>query len=1756
MNNENENIVAEALRLLTALEGSVKEVAASLDAKMKPEVAAVKVDILASLWRDGNAALMRVESVTGPHPRRGPFTEAYAAAMAAATKRREGAVSKPSILDTTMAGQPSRADHLPRIELPKFEGSPSEWPAFSSRFEKRVAGLTEDSDKFAFLIKCLERCDIARHSCEAFENAGMPFAQAWAKLEERFYKKRVAFMGHIRKILELPRMSSPSANALMRVIDVVETAVASARQIAEAGDSTSVVEDGLIVALVMDKLDAETIASVTRRADQQLIPTWVELRRELDGLANKIYYQPKRKEDADRARGANQRAARTVLAATVTPKPAAIASRPARKAPATQPAAAAIVPASTSTKGGNAPPSGSNSSNDPAADSCQSSRALVDISPTEDIPLLDNYVLLATVAILIQDNMGMWQRIRCVLDSGSQIEAITKNAVKRLGLAMHPARLTLSGVGSKIPVTQQIRAKITSIDGSCSEDVGFFVIPGLSDQPARAIRQDELDLPEAKFLADAEFYHPGTIDAILGARICFDALKTGLRRLPNGLTLQNSKFGWLVGGMLRDTTSADLYEHSCLATCVDDLKEILERFWRIEELPNDAADSTVWKSHELETHFKEHTTIADDGRYIVQIPLRGELNQLGDSMGQARRRLLALERRLASHEPTYAEYRKFMREYQELGHMCPVSTEELPKVRYVIPHSCVVKPDSTTTKLRVVFDASAKSTTGISLNDLQAVGPVIQPDLFRIWLDFRTQTVVATADIVKMYRQVWVSEPDTWMQCILWRDKPKDTMQLFRLLTVTYGEAASSYLACRALFEAGEEVRTSDPQTADAIQSSFYVDNLSLGASTPEQLRELMTSVERALNIRGMPLRKWASNSPEITSKIPVEHRDTTVQIGEKQAIKLLGLAWCPTEDTFQLVVQDEFYEPLGSLEKRRLASKVGKLYDPIGILQPVIVTGKILLQDLWRDGFGWDEAASPRMIESWNGFASHLPLLRQLPIPRMALPSEPQGAIMYGFSDASTKAFGCAIYLRFLDGEGNPQSRLLCSRSRLAPIEEVTLPRLELQGALLLARLYAKIKDAFGTRISQTRWWTDSQVVLAWIRSDNTKWGVYVKNRVEKIHAATNRLDWSYVPTKLNPADLVSRGLPANKLINSETASFWLNGPSFIVNDERPVMPQLNYVTALEEAVDAPLLLTAMVGNDCDDLLSQYKHHNSFIMTRRHFAWLGRAIFNLRAPSSSVEKKSGPLQLDELEYGLQLIVRVMQATCFPNEVKEMQDSGSVTPKGSMQHLDPIVRDKIICVRGRLGNSDLADEAKVPFLVPKSHPFSRVIIRHLHEHNFHAGTELIMAEFRARFWMRDLRRTVVGVTSRCVICARARPRQYAQQMGQLPSARVNVSPAFTHTGVDLCGPFEIVSNARSGKRRTVYVCIFVCFTTKATHLEVVEDQSTSAFISALLRFVSLRGRPDTIYSDNGRNFVGAARELTLLRKTHNNREFQDEVVSLAADSGIRFSFIPPRSPNFGGLWEANIKVAKRLFKAAAKGAQLNLVELQTLLYQISAILNSRPLTAIHSSPESVEALTPAHFLIGRASFTTPAPLGDDDTVGVKTRWKRVQKLAQQFWSRWRTEYLAQLRCSAKWTKRTTNLQTGQIVLVGDDNLPVGRWPMGLVVKTYVGPDGIVRVADIRTSSGIYKRNVRLLAPLPVEAAETEVSKEHSGAPDSSVSDAAPNEQLEGSAAQCPPDSTPGYVPPTTPEHEDDPPPTCGIWDGRLRPKGGRNGCGK
>uniref|UniRef100_A0A182PX22 CCHC-type domain-containing protein n=1 Tax=Anopheles epiroticus TaxID=199890 RepID=A0A182PX22_9DIPT len=264
MTNKEEAI----MRQLTALEGAVQGLLSEArSGKVDPAMASIKLDLLQSLWNDGNKALLDLEESQGPQPRRATFMEAYAQ-----TK-----------LELKTPG-PNRSDHLPRIELPRFNGDPTEWPAFAGRFEKRVAGLTGDAERYAFLVKCFERCDVARNSCEAFENSGMPFSKAWT---------------------------------------------------GESGIKPTVVEDGLLVQLVLGKLDDDTITRVTRRLDAQTIPTWKELREELDRLSSQIYYEPRRREAPryDRAQSTSKpaRQPRMALSATTGTSPHSKDTRPSYK---------------------------------------------------------------------------------------------------------------------------------------------------------------------------------------------------------------------------------------------------------------------------------------------------------------------------------------------------------------------------------------------------------------------------------------------------------------------------------------------------------------------------------------------------------------------------------------------------------------------------------------------------------------------------------------------------------------------------------------------------------------------------------------------------------------------------------------------------------------------------------------------------------------------------------------------------------------------------------------------------------------------------------------------------------------------------------------------------------------------------------------------------------------------------------------------------------------------------------------------------------------------------------------------------------------------------------------------------------------------------------------------------------------------------------------------------------------------------------
>ncbi|XP_049886870.1 uncharacterized protein LOC126381440 [Pectinophora gossypiella] len=328
----------------------------------------------------------------------------------------------------------------------------------------------------------------------------------------------------------------------------------------------------------------------------------------------------------------------------------------------------------------------------------------------------------------------------------------------------------------------------------------------------------------------------------------------------------------------------------------------------------------------------------------------------------------------------------------------------------------------------------------------------------------------------------------------------------------------------------------------------------------------------------------------------------------------------------------------------------------------------------------------------------------------------------------------------------------------------------------------------------------------------------------------------------------------------------------------------------------------------------------------------------------------------------------------------------------------------------------------------------------------------------------------------CIRCTRMKGQVTAPLMGNLPPNRVLPDGfPFQSVGVDYAGPILSASRQGRGCRLIkVYIALFICFATKAVHIELVGDLTSNNYLSALRRFIGRRGKPKNIYSDIGLSFVGAHNELAKFLKSN-----CDSLSSAAANEEIEFHFIPSYSPHFGGLWEAGVKSTKYHLQRVLGNCNLTFEDLYTVLVQIEAILNSRPLTPLSSEPEDLMPLTPGHFIIGRPLTSLPSQDYQDVSNNRLTRFQQIEKLRQHFWCRWSKEYVSELQLRSKWRTNTDALKMNSLVLLKEDNLPPLKWRLGRVVAVFPGTDGIKRVADIKTSSGIVRRSFSKICPLPV-----------------------------------------------------------------------------
>ncbi|XP_070140460.1 uncharacterized protein [Drosophila kikkawai] len=483
------------------------------------------------------------------------------------------------------------------------------------------------------------------------------------------------------------------------------------------------------------------------------------------------------------------------------------------------------------------------------------------------------------------------------------------------------------------------------------------------------------------------------------------------------------------------------------------METLLTKFWEVEDLPCRLVKET---DKLCEDFFVRTTTRSCDGKYIVSLPFKdSEHIDLGHSRSSALAQFLRNETRLKKEPALKDTYDSVIQEYIDLGHMKPVPPNT-DKINFYLPHHAVFKPESATTKVRVVFNASSPSSNGNSLNDILYLGPVLQSDLTLQILKWRTFKFVFNADITKMYRQILLNQEHTPFQRILFRNGQGDISD-FELQTVTFGVNCAPFLALRTLQQLSDDVNAQYPRTSHIISNYMYVDDVLAGAHTEAEAILAIRELQAALDSAGFPLRKWTSNERALLKALPKEHLLSTdfLDLEEVSTTKTLGERWNATTDEFYFVPTEVTIQ--ANYSKCDVLSQIAKLFDPAGWLSPFVVQAKILMQDIWLASVEWDEFLPAELLHRWHDFLRSYSFLHQVRIPRWVHFQPGVQVQIHGFCDASQKAYGAAIYVR-IQRDGIISSNLLTSKTKVAPVKTVSLPRLELCGAVLLSDLWTAI--------------------------------------------------------------------------------------------------------------------------------------------------------------------------------------------------------------------------------------------------------------------------------------------------------------------------------------------------------------------------------------------------------------------------------------------------------------------------------------------------------------------------------------------------------------------------------------------------------------------------------------------------------------------------------------------------------------------------
>ncbi|UYV72544.1 hypothetical protein LAZ67_9003635 [Cordylochernes scorpioides] len=1260
-----------------------------------------------------------------------------------------------------------------------------------------------------------------------------------------------------------------------------------------------------------------------------------------------------------------------------------------------------------------------------------------DVSPTVENGVsfsglsASSLILLQTLKIKVEGTTSA-KVVRALLDTGSQRSYILSKTAQDLGLSpigQESLKHVVFGGHTSESVHQEYRVNLGHASGN------FKMVAKLLDQQKICGSLPRLSRgPWLKELKARRIWVPDIgkddmeIEILLGCDVLGSIFMMKSCVLSNGLTASQTRFGWTLMGECQPGSDVSLAHHVTTMTISE---SSVTNLWNLDVLgimdpievkQRDQRDALARR------HFLKTVQHSVSGRYVVSLPWTVEKAKIADNREVAMKRLEQTTKKLISLN-LYEDYDDIFRGWLDDGIIEKVPAEQHDAEAFYLPHRPVVKLSSGTTPIRPVFDASSKVYRSPSLNDCLEKGPNLIEMIPNLMLRFRNGKFGVVADIKKAFLQIEVNERDRDYLRFLWYSQNREKTEVFRHRRVVFGVNCSPFILGAVIEYHLSNVRPEHKPLAQRLQKSFYVDNLVTSVNSFEELQDLKLTATSIMDNARLELSRW-EHSLDVASD--------TYPFGRAEISKVLGICWDKREDCLSCEIPVAIPP---KITKRSILSCLAQIYDPIGFLSPILIKPKILLQKAWTLKLAWDDELDRHYKDELSLWLDDLQLHKGMAIPRNFNPlMVPQKDWqIHTFVDASSEAYAAVVFLRTRVGD-KVEVHMMAAKSRVAPLKRPTIPRLELLACVVGARLNKMIFEALELKDIKNVFWSDATTALAWIKRDD-QWGTFVGNRVKEICRLSDPVNWRYVPSECNPADLPSRGCSLSRLIQSR----WWEGPSWLKLSEE-FWPS-RYKDLNEEEICAERKKIAVVTTVKSTDHWYMKYFSSFIKNVRMMAWIRRFINNLRS-STKVKGELSVKEIDEAELAL---LKLVQAECFPSH--------------SIPGLKVCEVEGILRVKTKLIYSSDEYGFRLPVLLHGTHPLIEKMICDSHVENCHAGVQFLMNKLRGKYWIVKARQTIKKIVRRCVTCRRFSAKPVVVEDAPLPATRVHNAKVFEVVGIDLAGPLYLKDQVKT------WVVLFTCAVYRCVHLELVISLSTEDFLMALERFIKRRGRPSTIFSDNGTNFVGAN---NFFKKIDWERVSNDGKVKR-----IEWKFIPPTAAWWGGWWERLIRSLKDILKRMLGTSTLTYQQLMTLLCHAEAVMNGRPMTYVSDDPNDLVTISPSMFLQEQTDVEFPEcqNMGSNPTT---QKLRYLSKLREALKSRFRKEYLSLL---VQRNRRIYNpkLQAGDVVLVGMDNKKRNFWPLAVIEEILFGRDGVNRLVKVKTAVGTFLRPIQKIYPLEISS---------------------------------------------------------------------------